>query len=120
MNEVKNNPETISFLKSLGFPSVRVHHSFNHFDFSRPDRRILVIGPMGSGKTEYSARVWRDAQVALTKSETIARETSTDGADRRKVFLFVRYWTPSDFPIIRRMLLPIGVDMSVAAITSPG
>jgi len=89
MNEVKNNPETISFLKSLGFPSVRVHHSFNHFDFNRPNRRILVIGPMGSGKTEYSARVWRDAQVALTKSETIARETSTDGADRRKVF-FIR------------------------------
>ncbi|HQO66841.1 MAG TPA: hypothetical protein PLI66_08885, partial [Spirochaetales bacterium] len=48
-----------SFLLSLGFPSIRVHRSFDHFDFSKPGRRILVIGPMGSGKTEYSARVWR-------------------------------------------------------------
>jgi thymidine kinase len=89
MYERANNPETMDFLKSLGFPSVRVHHSFNHFDFTRPSRRILVIGPMGSGKTEYSARVWRDARVALTKSEAIARKTTTDGADRRRVF-FIR------------------------------
>lgn len=89
MYEVKNKPETISFLKSLGFPSVRFHHSFNHFDFTRPGRRILVIGPMGSGKTEYSARVWRDARVALTKSRQIAEATTSEGADRRKVF-FIR------------------------------
>ena len=44
-------------LKSLGFPDLRFHSAFNHFDFKRPGRRILVIGPMGSGKTEYSARV---------------------------------------------------------------
>jgi thymidine kinase len=89
MYEVKNNPETISFLKSLGFPSVRFHHAFNHFDFTRPERRILVIGPMGSGKTEYSARIWRDAKVALTKSSAIGEATTTEGADRRKVF-FIR------------------------------
>ncbi len=79
----------MSFLKSLGFPSVRVHHSFNHFDFTRPSRRILVIGPMGSGKTEYSARVWRDARVAQQKSGYIGAQTTTDGADRRRVF-FIR------------------------------
>lgn len=89
MYETHENPETVSFLKSLGFPSVRVHHSFNHFDFIRSSRRILVIGPMGSGKTEFSARVWRDARVALTKSEKIAEQTTTLGADRRKVF-FIR------------------------------
>ncbi len=89
MYEVQNSPETISFLKSLGFPSVRVHHAFNHFDFTRSARRILVIGPMGSGKTEYSARLWRDARVAMTKSSSIGEQTSTDGADRRKVF-FIR------------------------------
>ncbi|MFW6361471.1 MAG: thymidine kinase [Spirochaetota bacterium] len=89
MYELKNDPGTLSFLKSLGFPSVRVHHSFNHFDFTRPARRILVIGPMGSGKTEYSARVWRDARVAQQKSSYIGAQTTTDGADRRKVF-FIR------------------------------
>lgn len=89
MYELKNDPGTLSFLKSLGFPSVRVHHSFNHFDFTRPARRILVIGPMGSGKTEYSARVWRDARVAQQKSSYIGAQTTTDGADRRRVF-FIR------------------------------
>jgi thymidine kinase len=81
--------ETGDFLKSLGFPSIRFHGSRNHFDFSRRDRRILVIGPMGSGKTEFSAGVWRDARVAQRKSGLIAESTTTEGADRRKVF-FVR------------------------------
>ena len=77
------------FLRSLGFPSVRVHHSWDHFDFSRPARRILVIGPMGSGKTEFAARVWRDSRVALTKGPSVASLTTTAGADRRSLH-FVR------------------------------
>lgn len=80
---------TLRFLKSLGFPELRIHHAFNHFDFTRAGRRILVIGPMGSGKTEYSSRVWRDSQVALAKSEALAQLTSTAGADRRRV-MFIR------------------------------
>jgi len=82
-------PSDSSFLKSLGFPSLKVHHAANHYDFRIPQRRILVIGPMGSGKTEFSARVWRDSQVLLKKSETVVPATMTAGADRRKVF-FVR------------------------------
>lgn len=77
------------FLRSLGFPSMRVHHSYDHFDFTRPGRRILVIGPMGSGKTEFSARIWRDSKVALRKGDRVARLTSTAGADRRRLH-FVR------------------------------
>ena len=87
--ESKRNPETERFLKSLGFPVVNVHNSNNHHDFTRPSRRILVIGPMGSGKTEFSSRVWRDSRVALQKSEEVAELTTTSGADRRRVF-FVR------------------------------
>ena len=68
---------------------MRIHSAFNHFDFLRPGRRILVIGPMGSGKTEYSARVWRDAQVTLDKAPELSQMTSRDGADRRRVF-FIR------------------------------
>ncbi len=77
------------FLKSLGFPSITVHETFSHFDFTLPGRRVLVIGPMGSGKTEFSARVWRDAAIAQKKSDVIKAQTSTNGVDRRKVF-FVR------------------------------
>jgi len=76
-------------LRSLGFPDLRFHSAFNHFDFKRQGRRILVIGPMGSGKTEYSARVWRDSQVAQKKTGAIEAMTSASGADRRKVF-FIR------------------------------
>ena len=77
MEQLNNNPDTVSFLKSLGFPEFTIHHAFNHFDFSRPARRILVIGPMGSGKTEYSSRVWRDSQVVLGKSDRLAPATSS-------------------------------------------
>jgi thymidine kinase len=81
--------ETGRFLTSLGFPHFRIHHSFNHFDFTKGGRRILVIGPMGSGKTEYSARVWRDSRVALKKTPAVSDQVVTSGADRREVF-FIR------------------------------
>ena len=81
--------ENWNFMKSLGFPQLKMHHSFNHFDFSKPGRRIIVIGPMGSGKTEYSSRVWRDSIVIGQKSVYVAGMTTSFGADRRNVF-FVR------------------------------
>jgi thymidine kinase len=87
-----------TFLKSLGFPEVRVHRSFNHFDFSRPGRRILVIGSMGSGKTEFSARIWRDSEVARKKTGAAALSTRTDGADRRVVFFIRSALDVSRFP----------------------
>lgn len=84
-----NYDEHWHFLKNIGFPQVKIHHSFNHFDFRKPGRRILVIGPMGSGKTEYSARVWRDSLVLAKKCSQIAEMTTTGFADRRNVF-FIR------------------------------
>ncbi len=81
---------TDSFLLSLGFPRLKVHHSFDHFDFTLPARRILVIGPMGSGKTEYSARVWRDAKIAIKKGKAVASISTYAGADRRRTH-FVRF-----------------------------
>lgn len=84
-----SDQQTGSFLKSLGFPAVQIHQTFTHFDFTKPSMRILVIGPMGSGKTEYSARVWRDAAVAMNKSSRVGKLTSTGKADRREV-MFVR------------------------------
>jgi len=89
MSIAENNVLNNDFLKSLGFPSIEVHETFSHFDFSKPGRRVLLIGPMGSGKTEFSARVWRDAAVAQKKGEKVKQITSTGIIDRRKVF-FVR------------------------------
>jgi thymidine kinase len=78
--------ETEHFLKSLGFPSLQIHHSYNHYDFTRKNRRILIIGPMGSGKTELAARIFRDSQVALKKSESVELMTREGEADRRVIF----------------------------------
>lgn len=77
------------FFANLGFPDFQVHDARDHFDFTQPGRRVLVIGPMGAGKTEFSARVWRDSLVALNKSSAVARLTKTGVSDRRRVF-FVR------------------------------
>lgn len=77
------------FYRTLGIPRVSVHHPVNHFDFTRPGRRILVVGPMGSGKTGYAAQIWRDSQVALAKESALHECYTQDGADLRNVF-FVR------------------------------
>ncbi len=79
-----------SFFETLGLPEVHVHHPLNHFDFTRSGRVILVVGPMGSGKTGFAAQIWRDSQVALAKDASVVGMTGTgDGADLRRVF-FVR------------------------------
>lgn len=85
-------------LRNLGFPLLEVHHPFNHFDFARPGRRILVIGPMGSGKTEFSARMWRDSIVTRKKTGAAARETTTRGADRRRIFVVRQALDTERFP----------------------
>ena len=89
MPNIENSTPGADFLKSLGFPSLDVHETFSHFDFTVPGRRVLLIGPMGTGKTEFAARVWRDAAIAEKKSDKIRELTSTNGVDRRKVF-FIR------------------------------
>jgi len=83
---IENSAQTRHFLKSLGFPDLRIHHAINHFDFTKSDRRTLIIGPMGSGKTEYSARIYRDSQVAMQKSATVRRLTTSGQVDLRNVF----------------------------------
>jgi len=98
MAHIETSTHTESFLKSLGFPTVQVHEAFTHFDFTKPSRRVLVIGPMGSGKTEFSARVWRDAEVALAKSDAIKEITAQNGVDRRKVFFLRTLLDDARFP----------------------
>ncbi len=83
---IENSEQTRNFLKSLGFPDLQIHHAINHFDFTKSDRRTLIIGPMGSGKTEYSARVYRDSQVAMKKSAKVSDLTTNGQVDLRNVF----------------------------------
>lgn len=83
---IENSAQTRHFLKSLGFPDLQIHHAINHFDFTRSDRRTLIIGPMGSGKTEYSARIYRDSQVAMQKSVKVRSLTTSGQVDLRNVF----------------------------------
>ncbi len=89
MPDTRSSGPGADYLKSLGFPTLTVHDTFQHFDFTLPGRRVLLIGPMGSGKTEYAARVWRDAAVARSKGDEVTSLTSTGLRDRRNIF-FVR------------------------------
>jgi thymidine kinase len=90
--------ENAYFMKSLGFPQIKVHHALNHFDFAKAERRILVIGPMGSGKTEFSARMWRDSRVAKSKTGAARAQSTTEGADRRELFFVRSNLDSSRFP----------------------
>ncbi len=83
---IENSAQTRHFLKSLGFPDLQIHHAINHFDFTKSDRCTLIIGPMGSGKTEYSARIYRDSQVAMQKSAKVRNLTTNGQVDLRNVF----------------------------------
>ena len=86
MAVVENDEQTKNFLKSLGFPYLKIHHAINHYDFTKGDRKILIIGPMGSGKTEFSARIYRDSLIALKKSEKLRGLTMAGKADHRNIF----------------------------------
>jgi len=90
--------DTGQLLKNLGFPLLKVHASYSHHDFITPGRRILVIGPMGSGKTEFTARVWRDSKVALRKNGKAVNLTTTKGVDRREVFVVRASLDKTRFP----------------------
>jgi thymidine kinase len=61
---------------------------------------------MGSGKTEFSARIWRDAEVALKKTGEAARLTSSGGADRRVVFFIRSALDTGRFPAYPADALP--------------
>jgi len=90
--------EAGNFLRNLGFPLLRVHHAYNHFDFTRPGRIILVIGPMGSGKTEFSARMWRDGIVARSKVGAAESAAGGPDADRRDIFVVRSSLDAARFP----------------------
>jgi len=83
---VQNEEQTKYFLKSIGFPDLKIHHAINHYDFTKGNRKILIIGPMGSGKTEFSARIYRDSLISLKKSEKVRSHTKEGDADRRNIF----------------------------------
>jgi thymidine kinase len=90
--------ETGQLLRNLGFPLLKVHSSYSHHDFVTPERRILVIGPMGSGKTEFTARVWRDGRIAARKRGAAVTLTTKGGVDRREVFVVRMSLDKTRFP----------------------
>lgn len=89
MSHIEREETSNNFLKSLGFPILSIHETFTHFDFKTGGRRVLVIGPMGSGKTEFASRIWKDSEVARLKGEGVRELTSFQGYDRRNIF-FIR------------------------------
>ena len=89
MPRIESSGAGSDFLRSLGLPTLDIHETSLHSDFTTPGKRVLLIGPMGAGKTEAAARIWRDAAVALRKSGKVRELTSTGNLDRRRIF-FIR------------------------------
>lgn len=79
-----------SFISALGFSRATVHSSLEHFDFRQEGHIFMVLGPMGSGKTQFAAQVWRESRLINKKSSQILHQIQTSyGAKRTDVF-FIR------------------------------
>ncbi|UER67933.1 thymidine kinase [Borrelia sp. BU AG58] len=63
--------------------------SVSHFDFRSNLNLMLVIGPMGSGKTEYAARIYKDSLIIKSKSLKILDSITKGNRNRANVF-FIR------------------------------
>lgn len=85
-----SNEKSSSFISALGFSRATLHSPLEHFDFRQEGRIFMVLGPMGSGKTQFAAQVWRESLLINKKSSQILKQIQTSyGAKRTDVF-FIR------------------------------
>ncbi|AHH08761.1 Thymidine kinase [Borrelia anserina BA2] len=63
--------------------------SISHFNFKDNLNLILIIGPMGSGKTEYAAKIYKDSLVIKSKSSKVLSSITKGRRNRANVF-FIR------------------------------
>ena len=83
--------------KSMGINSLSNLHYQEHFNFLKEKRIILIIGAMGSGKTQYAASIYKDSKVLKNKNSTIKAEFSYKDYDRRNVFYVKNYLDSARF-----------------------
>ncbi|WP_445436176.1 thymidine kinase [Candidatus Borreliella tachyglossi] len=63
--------------------------SISHFDFKDNLNLMLIIGPMGSGKTEYAAKIYKDSLIIKNKSCEVL-DSITKGLRNRANVFFIR------------------------------
>ncbi|WP_024653262.1 thymidine kinase [Borrelia persica] len=63
--------------------------SISHFDFKDNLNLMLIIGPMGSGKTEYAAKIYKDSLIIKNKSSKVL-DSITKGLRNRANVFFIR------------------------------
>ncbi|UPA12433.1 thymidine kinase [Borrelia venezuelensis] len=63
--------------------------SISHFDFKANLNLMLIIGPMGSGKTEYAAKIYKDSLIIKNKSSKVL-DPITKGRRNRANIFFIR------------------------------
>ncbi|AHH06857.1 Thymidine kinase [Borrelia crocidurae DOU] len=63
--------------------------SISHFNFKDNLNLMLIIGPMGSGKTEYAAKIYKDSLIIKNKSSEILASITRGLRNRANVF-FIR------------------------------
>lgn len=89
--------EQNEFFRNLGINHDLKYFKNNHFNFSEGNRIIMLIGGMGAGKTEYSAKICRDSKILLKKSNVVKEDFSYGEFDRRKVFYVKNFLDSSRF-----------------------
>ncbi|UPA16634.1 thymidine kinase [Borrelia coriaceae] len=63
--------------------------SISHFNFKDNLNLMLIIGPMGSGKTEYAAKIYKDSLIIKNKSSKVLNSITKGCRNRADVF-FIR------------------------------
>lgn len=67
-----------------------MHSVLSHFDFLSEGKIIMVIGPVGAGKTQFAAQIWRDSLILQKKSLKALQKVTTPLGARRTDIFFVR------------------------------
>ncbi len=80
--------------------------SISHFDFKVKINLILVVGPMGSGKTEYAAKIYKDSLIVRKKSFKVLGNVIKGNRSRVNVFYIRNFFDKRRFQDYPENVIP--------------
>ncbi len=80
--------------------------SISHFDFKVKINLILVVGPMGSGKTEYAAKIYKDSLIVRKKSFKVLGNVIKGNRSRVNVFFIRNFFDKRRFQDYPENVIP--------------
>lgn len=80
--------------------------SISHFDFKVKINLILIVGPMGSGKTEYAAKIYKDSLIVRKKSFNVLGNAIKGNRSRVNVFFIRNFFDKRRFQDYPENVIP--------------